>query len=178
VHYKEQWKEEDLKLASLMDDGLQNPALAMNREYFEMEDTVYEGDVSMGPLSERLLGALVKESVVPSMDEEDDVQVTNKFVVRTRTKYDLCLYEERLKQELTNIGLLQKDEPDNLFEITTQLLAAQEELRAQLQINLGMKKKLLKVAEQHMAFQEYNTLMDDINKSVDQTYIKRFVLLF
>lgn len=177
-HYKLQWKEEDKKILNLLDEGVTNPGLAMNKEYFEFEDTVYEGEMGLGSLSEKILGAFVREGTVPTgFEEDEEVQnsITNKFVVKSRSKHDLYVFEERLKAELTHLGLLPKLDNDETNEITEHLLTAQNELREQLAINFERKKKLLKIARDYMAHQEYNTLLDEINKSVENAYIKRFV---
>ncbi|KAJ1330070.1 hypothetical protein BSLG_009742 [Batrachochytrium salamandrivorans] len=39
-----------------------------NREYIEMDEIVFEGDMIMGSLGERIMCALVQEGVVPDID--------------------------------------------------------------------------------------------------------------
>lgn len=138
---------------------------------------MYEGDIELGNFSERLLGALVREGIVPNQTEDEEETTANKFIVRSRTKTDLSLGEERLKAELIHIGLIPNEEPQPENEITSLLLKTQNELRDQIAINSSRKRKLLKIAEEYMGYQEYNCFLDDINKSVEQAYIKRFVLI-
>ncbi len=179
-HYRIQWEQEDYKLAQLVDDGVQNAGMAINREYFELEDTVYDGDMDLGRYSERLLGALVREGLVPNQQDDDveDPSNANKVLtVHPRSKTDLSIFEDRLKAELTHLGLLAKQDIDPACEVTQLLLKSQQELREQIQANATRKRTLLKIAEEHVAYQEYQTLLSDINKSVDNAYVKRFVII-
>lgn len=86
--------------------------------------------------------------------------------------------EERIRAELIHTGLITEDgtsREEN--EITAQLLQTQDLLREQIKINSTRKQALLKIAEEYMAYQEYNTLLDDLNKQVAQAYTKRFVVI-
>lgn len=176
--YVQQWQEEDERLLALFEEGVPNPSLATNREYVEMEDTVYEGDIHMGSLSEKLICSLVREGIVPDkLDDDDELNTIIKNVPRPRTKTDLFLFEERLRAELKHIGLIQEEEsPKDDNEITSLLLRTQAQLKEQISINSSRKKRLLEIAKQFMGYQEYNTFLDDINKNVEQAYIRRFVI--
>ncbi|KAJ3345783.1 Transcriptional regulator [Kappamyces sp. JEL0680] len=176
-HYAVQWKEDDQRLVHLYQDGVVNPSVASNKEYVEVDDTVYDGEVHLGPLSERLVSSFIKEGVVPdSVDEDEDplTSTTNKTVQRTKT--DLAMVEERLKGELIHVGLITQEQVATQEEndITRLLAATQESLRQQMEINFSRKQALLRIAEEYMAYQEYNTLLDDINKTVEAAYTKRF----
>jgi hypothetical protein len=177
-HYSIQWKEDDQRLVNLYHDGVHNPSVAANKEYVEVDDTVYDGDLHIGPLSERVVSAFIKESIVPDQfDEDDDPLTTTNAKVMHRTKTDLSLSEERLKSELVHIGLLNEDtlEASTDTEVTRQLQAVQNMLKQQIQVNVARKQNLSRIAEEFMAYQEYNTLLDDINKTVEAAYTKRFV---
>lgn len=178
-NYVHQWAEEEARIVNLFNDGVINPSVAVNREYAEVEDTVYDGDLHLGKLSERLIASFLREGIVPDQTDDDEdplTSVSQKNASRPRTKTDLSLMEERLRAELVHTGLITNDggkKEDN--EISSLLLSTQEELRHQIIINSSRKKMLLKVAEEHMAYQEYNTLLDEVNKAVVQAYTKRFV---
>lgn len=180
-NYVQQWSEEEQKLVNLYNDGVTNPSIAVNREYAEIEDTVYEGDLHLGPLSERLLAAFIREGVVPDQTDEDEdpfTSASSRVLARSRSKTDLSLMEERIRAELIHTGLITEDgtsREEN--EITAQLLQTQDLLREQIKINSTRKQALLKIAEEYMAYQEYNTLLDDLNKQVAQAYTKRFVVI-
>ncbi|KAJ3268960.1 Transcriptional regulator [Terramyces sp. JEL0728] len=175
-NYTLQWQDEDERLLALFEEGVPNPSLASNREYVEMEDTVYEGDIHVGTLSEKLMCSLVREGIVPDkMDDDEEMNAIVKSVPRPRTKTDLFLFEERLRAELKHIGLIQDEEihkDDN--EITALLQRTQTHLKEQISVNSSRKKRLLEIAKQYMGYQEYNTFLDDINKNVEQAYIRRF----
>lgn len=178
AHFTQQWRDDEKRLLTLFQDGALNPAVASNREYAEVDDTIYDGDLHMGSLSERLISAFIREGVVPDqMDEDDDpLPSSSRVVHKLRTKTDLSLFEERLKAELVHIGLLTHQEAEQEEnEITTLLLQTQGELREQIAQNSKRKRDLCKIAEEHMAFQEYSVLLDEINKTVEKAYIKRFV---
>jgi hypothetical protein len=59
-HYSIQWAEENARLLNMFEVRNVNPS-SFNREYFEINDTVYEGDVLLGTLSQRILATLVRE---------------------------------------------------------------------------------------------------------------------
>lgn len=178
-HYKEQWIEEDKRLAVLVKRDVQNPSTASNREYAEIDDTIHEGDLRIGPLSERLLSALVREGLVPDQADEDEEPVmTTKIIPRIRNKTDLSLYEEKLQAELMHLGLVSKEETHQDNEIINHLQLTQQKLREQIQVNARRKRLLLGVAEGFMGYQEYNALLDDVNKSIESAYIRRFVSYF
>jgi hypothetical protein len=172
-YYKVQWEQEDMKLAHLVEDGVSNPALAINKEFFEFEESIFSGDIQLGPFSERLLGAFIREGVVPNAHDDEEIDASLKQP-RLRSKVDLQIYEDRLKAELIHIGLIPKPDPEN-NEVLQALVKAQQELREQIQANSVRKKRLLPIAEEYMAYQEYQTLLGDINKAVDSAYTKRFV---
>jgi len=60
-------------------------------------------------------------------------------------------------------------------EVSTELRSLQMELREVIATNKFRKARLLQVARAHMARQEYNQVLDDINKAIEQAYSKRFV---
>ena len=199
-HYLLQWKEEDRRLLSLFNDGVTNPSVATNKEYAEVDDCVFEGDIHLGPLSDRLLASFIREGLVVP-DQMNDPSLNNAFggdedgpkggsirnVPRIRSKTDISLFEERLKEELVHIGLLEGEEEGGIAgsmygdtlegenDILRLLKSTQDLLRVQMDANYIKKRKILEITEEYMAYQEYNTLVDDINKTVDTAYTKRFV---
>lgn len=44
-----------------------------------------------------------------------------------------------------------------------------------MKVNRSRKQKLLGLVNNHLAYQEYNTILDDLDKQVEQGYLKRFV---
>lgn len=44
-----------------------------------------------------------------------------------------------------------------------------------MKVNKARKLRLLGLVNNHLAYQEYNTILDDLDKQVEQGYLKRFV---
>lgn len=113
------------------------------------------------------------------------------------TNLDYPTLEDRLKRELRYIGIfmnlndgfnnknfeeVDEDgdgelEPDWLNpeddEISTELRKLQSELKRVSKINNKRKRMLLPIVENRLAWQEYLSILDDLEKQIDQTYIKR-----
>ncbi|ODQ60922.1 hypothetical protein WICANDRAFT_104086 [Wickerhamomyces anomalus NRRL Y-366-8] len=106
---------------------------------------------------------------------------------------DYNTLEERLKRELKYIGIfmnlnsddntnnkddeLDEQEPDWLNpqddEISTELRSLQNELKQVSRRNNKRKKQLLPIIENQLAWQEYLSILDDLDKQVDNAYLKR-----
>ncbi|KAI8590445.1 histone acetyltransferases subunit 3-domain-containing protein [Geranomyces variabilis] len=87
--------------------------------------------------------------------------------------------EHRMRTELRYIGLIDDEEIDppsqiEPDEISADLAALQSKLRAQTSANRRRRRILLQIATKHMGFQEYNGVLDDINKNIAEAYMKRF----
>jgi transcriptional adapter 3 len=86
--------------------------------------------------------------------------------------------EERIKAELRHIGFLGPDaEPDydahNDDEVAERLRLLQAELKETSIINGARKARMLELATEQMAHQEYSTIHDDLDTQVEQVYLKR-----
>ena len=86
--------------------------------------------------------------------------------------------DERLKAELRHIGFLAPDdEPDYDShcddEIAERLRYLQEELRRVSILNGARKQRVLDLAQEQMAYQEYATILEDLDGQVQQAYLKR-----
>ncbi|KAL4942430.1 hypothetical protein BDV06DRAFT_163817 [Aspergillus oleicola] len=93
-------------------------------------------------------------------------------------KLDHAQLDERLKAELRHVGFLGADEnPDYDAhyddDIAQRLRLLQSELKKQMIINSARKSRVLEVARERMAFQEYMTIHDDLDSQVQQAYLKR-----
>lgn len=101
---------------------------------------------------------------------------------------DYPTFEERLKRELKYVGIymnLPKDEnnpngedPDWLNgreddEVSAELRQLQATLKQVTKRNQLRKKNLIPLVERQLAWQEYSSILDDLNKQLDQAYIKR-----
>ena len=93
-------------------------------------------------------------------------------------KLDHGQLDERLKAELRYIGFLgQDDSPDYDAhyddDIAERLRLLQAELKKQMIINGARKSRLLEIARERLAYQEYITIHDDLDSQVQQAYLKR-----
>lgn len=94
-------------------------------------------------------------------------------------KMDAATIDDRLKQELRYIGFLAPDnnEPDYDAhyddEVAERLRMLQEELRRVSLENGARKARILELANERMAYQEYSTILDDLDGQVQQAYLKR-----
>ncbi|KAI4237685.1 MAG: hypothetical protein LQ349_001665 [Xanthoria aureola] len=93
-------------------------------------------------------------------------------------KMDAATIDDRLKQELRYIGFLAPDsEPDYDYhyddEVAERLRTLQEELRRVSLENGARKARILELANERMAYQEYATILEDLDGQVQQAYLKR-----
>lgn len=93
-------------------------------------------------------------------------------------RLDYVQSEERIKGELRHLGLLGQDEtPDydahHDDDISERLRLLQAELRRVLIVNGARKARLLDLAKERLAYQEYSTIHEDLDSQVQQAYLKR-----
>lgn len=117
--------------------------------------------------------------------------------------YDFSLVEERIKYELKYIGIFMNLhsskkhnfslENNNQFdtinsciiddnnwivnkeddEVCAEIRSLQKELKTMLIKNRKIKKKLIPILEEQIAYQEYCLILDDLDKQIEQAYIKK-----
>ncbi|KAL9003477.1 MAG: hypothetical protein Q9188_003656 [Gyalolechia gomerana] len=94
-------------------------------------------------------------------------------------KMDAATIDDRLKQELRYIGFLASDNNELDYdahyddEVAERLRMLQEELRRVSLENGARKARILELANERMAYQEYSTILDDLDGQVQQAYLKR-----
>ncbi|KAK9327909.1 histone acetyltransferases subunit 3-domain-containing protein [Lipomyces starkeyi] len=92
-------------------------------------------------------------------------------------KADYQTLEDRLKREFKFVGILGDDEVDwsarEDDEVCAELRRLQKRLKVINVINSARKKKVEKIVHEHMAYQEYTQILEDLDKQVDQAYMKR-----
>jgi len=86
--------------------------------------------------------------------------------------------DERIKLELRHLNLLGPDEnPDydahHDDDISERLRLLQAELRRVMVVNGARKARLLDLAKERLAYQEYSTIHEDLDSQVQQAYLKR-----
>lgn len=93
-------------------------------------------------------------------------------------KLDHAQLDERLKAELRYIGILGPDENPDFDahyddDVAERLRFLQSELKKQMITNGARKTRLLEIARERLAYQEYTTIHDDLDSQVQQAYLKR-----
>ncbi|EXJ84902.1 hypothetical protein A1O3_05577 [Capronia epimyces CBS 606.96] len=96
----------------------------------------------------------------------------------TSQRLDYVQSEERIKGELRHLGLLgQEENPDfdahHDDDISERLRLLQAELRRVLIVNGARKARVLDLAKERLAYQEYSTIHEDLDSQVQQAYLKR-----
>ncbi|KAJ1896994.1 Transcriptional regulator [Kickxella alabastrina] len=135
----------------------------------------------LAPLTERIISALVAERLVQqlpenvgSSDSESDGEAGAR---QTPLSGDATSLEDRLKRELRYIGILDDGDVDwdarQDDEVSAKLRSLQRQLRDQVAVNTRRKERLLPVAREHIGFQEYTQVIDELDKQVEQSYLKR-----
>lgn len=97
---------------------------------------------------------------------------------KSSQRLDYVQSEERIKAELRHLGLLGQDEnPDydahHDDDISVRLRLLQNDLRRVMVINGARKARLLDMAKERLAYQEYSTIHEDLDSQVQQAYLKR-----
>lgn len=219
--YADVWAEEDATLGAKLNSPAlhhsQHPDVFKPRGSIDnlSDDKLYTEEISCGPLSNRLLSALLSipegrahlddeseamlsdEEVATQLDTGDDYKLTTEAP-------DFYSVEERLKKELKYIGIfmnlpttreetklkingrtlkgsntgsiLDTDEwvlSKEDDEVCAELRTLQKDLKEASTRNKSNKKKLIPIIEEQLAWQEYCTILEDLDKQVDQAYLKR-----
>ncbi|KAG4305957.1 hypothetical protein PORY_000867 [Pneumocystis oryctolagi] len=146
------------------------------------DEHLFTEEISCGPLLERLLSAILKEENVSDDEQKADDNEKNPELYSPgwkipMIKADYHTFEERLKKELRYIGILGNDDIDwnnrEDDEISSNLRSLQSQLRRQCAINSARKNKLSELIKDHLAYQEYSIILNDLNKQVEQAFLKR-----
>ncbi|CCG22679.1 Ngg1 protein [Candida orthopsilosis Co 90-125] len=237
--YADVWAEEDSTLAA----KLNSPALHANQSdgykakgsiNLLSDDKLYTEEVSCGPLSSRLLSAILSNHEVENEDDadggkdggaqgvknengtdrssnllaQDEVATqlnSNEDYRITTDANDYQSIEDRLKRELKYIGIFMnlptkddgKAKANKLTgripkkssisivdsdewirnkeddEVCAEIRSLQNELREVTSRNRANKRKLIPIIQDNIAYQEYSTILEDLDKQVDSAFMKR-----
>ncbi|KAH3902037.1 related to Chromatin-remodeling complexes subunit NGG1 [Saccharomycodes ludwigii] len=94
---------------------------------------------------------------------------------------DYLTFEERLKKELKYLGIYSMANDNELDwlhtreddEVSQELRKLQKNLKETQTRNIKRMKILVPIIQKKLAWQEYEQILDDLNKQIDQVYIKR-----
>ncbi|EPY49169.1 SAGA complex subunit Ngg1 [Schizosaccharomyces cryophilus OY26] len=171
-------------------------------ELLQEVDTVGE-DISCGPLTERLLASLLPDddvssknkvnSIVNGTDNAKDSHVKKESLEETDNEKeeqhgmndelsilcesDFSFYEERLRNRLRSLGVIYDDDIDwtkrQDDQISETLRSLQDRLKKTEDANQQRKQKILELLPEEMAFQEFSSVLDDLDKQIENAYMKR-----
>lgn len=186
----------------------------------EISDVSLEsGKVAVGPLTARLMSALMPEDggddestpmppVVTQISPDSTPLSPESAAAAKQVMSSFAGLEERLMREFRYVGILDMnilrqdvknrhqfklaidpsgdmggDSGDDLEldwnngaeddEVCREMRELQAKLRAVTAKNQKYKRRLLPHVQEQMAWQEYTSILDDLDKQVDQTYLKR-----
>lgn len=166
----------------------QNPHGLIPRKSFSgvdlLDSDLSINDARLAPLTERIISALVSEQIVTNgkdnsdSDEDDDnASMNSSQSLLTNGDGNLTSMEDRLKRELRYIGILDEDDVNwndrKDDEVCVTIRALQRQLREQTKVNQMRKERMLAIAKEHIGYQEYTQVIDELDKQVEQSYLKR-----
>ncbi|KAK6463179.1 histone acetyltransferase transcription factor [Scheffersomyces coipomensis] len=234
--YADVWADEDATLSSKLNSpAYQQPPTDSYKAKGTVDalndDMLYTEDISCGPLSSRLLSAILSTRETNGEDEDEDMDgkdasgsgndeeknAQDNDIIATQLDSgedykltsdinDFNTIEDRLKRELKYIGIFMnlpindedtgqkikqngigrlkkssssiidnddwiKNKEDD--EVCAEIRSLQRELREVVSRNKANRKKLIPIVEEQIAYQEYCAILEDLDKQVDQAYMKR-----
>ncbi|KAJ4271351.1 Transcriptional regulator [Fusarium torreyae] len=104
---------------------------------------------------------------------------TEAWKKASHPKLEYSQVDERIKQELRHIGFLPLEgfeaEYDGHYddEVAARLRLLQNRLKEQMLINGARKSRLTELVRERMAYQEYQTILEDLDSQVQAAYLKR-----
>lgn len=145
-------------------NGVSNGDVSMNGDA--------NGDEQNGANGEEKASPLPPAAYMPD-------SATEAWKKATYPKLDYQQVDERLKQELRFLGFAPQEgfegDYDGAYddEVAGRLRFLQERLRQQMLINGARKAKLTELVREGMAYQEYSTILEDLDSQVQAAYTKR-----
>ncbi|KAI5843887.1 histone acetyltransferases subunit 3-domain-containing protein [Morchella snyderi] len=193
-HYSEVWAAEDGSYASPAPASNKNPNVPKGSSDALTDDALEKEEISCGPLLSRIMAAMIPEEGTidpapepdtPTHDSAPSAPSATTMPEATQSgwkvptgKSDYYTLEERLQKEMQYIGLLgTNSEPDwkarEDDDVSAKLRELQKQLREQSLINGARKARIAEHLKEQLAHQEYATILDDLDKQVEQAYSKR-----
>ncbi|XP_067942135.1 transcriptional adapter 3-B-like isoform X2 [Watersipora subatra] len=143
-----------------------------------------------GPLTQRLVAALLEENIMGSVDDAEPTdtdgmktmdesisQVTPSMLAKQLNISNAMQLDRRIRAELEQLGILSPEDAidsEDGDEILAELKQKQQELRAVGQHNLNMTKQLYRLAKDEMAKQDLKRKLATVDADVMEAY-KRVV---
>jgi len=179
-HYSSQWASEDLK----DEQDNSNPNAKTNKRFTSgsSADVINMlkkgekliGESVTGPLTQRLVAALLEENVMPDDSAIDsNVETENPSNTLSLLKNGINI-ERRVKKELIEQGLLDPDDfqKEGEDEILTEIKKVRTELASIAEYNYEELKKLQKAAKDEMKRLEVKRKLDAVDQEIIEMYKK------
>ncbi|KAK9235539.1 histone acetyltransferases subunit 3-domain-containing protein [Lipomyces kononenkoae] len=148
----------------------------------ESDDTILPNSTTATPAPRATTPSKPEDENATAVAEPQVLSSSSAFAEQqgwrvSSVKADYQTLEDRLKREFKFIGILGDDEVDwsarEDDEVCAELRRLQKRLKVISVINAARKKKVEKIVHEHMAYQEYTQILEDLDKQVDQAYLKR-----
>jgi transcriptional adapter 3 len=200
--YQDVWAEEDTylnspsaspapTLPSSVGAGLEAPPVGRFRPIDLTDDSATTENIHLGPLAERVAAVLSWEGVKrPEVERQSTEPEPNADDggIGALANIDTAELEERLRRELRYLGVFsdasslptagsRKDNDVDWTqrqddEISASLRACQRQLRDQMATNEARKARLIGLVRDRIAYQEYETLRDSMEKEIENGWVK------
>lgn len=180
----------------LTDSALDTEDISCGPLVSRLLSAILKDDDTIAPKEELQAVSSLESSVSTPVSENDHMTPSSASSYGIFKKYggisntsniDYVSFEERLKRELKYVGIYMnlpkeegksKEDPDWLTgreddEISAELRELQSTLRQVTTRNIKRKAALIPLLEKQLAWQEYLTILENLDKQVDQAYIKR-----
>lgn len=194
MHYTEKWAEEDLieeqkEGAKIGEKRRSNGITESNgaSSLLKQAEGGLQDESPFGPLTQRLVSALIEENVMTPLDDEmedftpdmdcltENAAISPKALAKQLNLGNPSHLEKKIKRELEEQGILDfddDDEDDENDEILKELRAKQAELKAVSKHNLLATKQLYKMAREEMGRQEIRRKLAAADSEVMEAYRK------
>ncbi|KAJ6264539.1 hypothetical protein Dda_0686 [Drechslerella dactyloides] len=122
--------------------------------------------------------ATLRPVAATSLNLPEGAMSAKDWAGSSKTGPDYSSLEERIRQEMVYMGMVG---PSDTFhfadkqddEVSARLRELQAQLRTVAISNGARKARLAELLKEQLAYQEYATILEDLDKQVDQAYLKR-----
>lgn len=182
-HYLEVWEDEDALYDGReprMGVGPPRPAAPPPTNW--NPGTLVEADMTseqhgFGPIAERIVGGLlVDPNIKADLDPAASAGLDPWKGEPRAPHLNAADLEGRMRKQLQSIGLLTDEEPDfaqlDDDQLVSELRTCQRLLRDQIEINRARKARLLELAQDRVAYQEYLDSKESIERNILAAFAK------
>ena len=194
--YVEEWKTQDERQQFLSSDEKSSSFIlntedssgwsvggntVIGKEYATIDGAVVDGELNIGRTNEKFLSAFVPgEKRIGSTLLSGSNQLPRN-ATNLRNVNDFVAHNVRLNAELVHLGLLPPPTDTTLVseddEITKLVKSKQEELKLISKVNQKRKARLYQIGESFMGYQEFQSLLYGLDKSIQDAFTRRYVVM-